>query len=141
MPGREQAERCGAACQAASPSGVIVVSHAFPVPSLPSTARGTMSTEPSDQSSKVKLPNATSPEPRRLASSWTSAFSMTSRSHFSPTANLSGPEGSVTRAASPQPVRPAPCRIQASAAGSGSQPIRSPGSGTGTLRTTRCSPP
>ena len=98
-----------------------MVSHAFPVPSLPSTARGTMSTEPSDQSSKVKLPNATSPEPRRLASSWTSAFSMTSRSHFSPTANLSGPEGSVTRAASPQPVRPAPCRIQASAAGSGSQ--------------------
>ena len=94
------------------------MSHAFPVPSLPSTARGTMSTEPSDQSSKVKLPNATSPEPRRLASSWTSAFSMTSRSHFSPTANRSGPEGSVTRVASPQPVRPAPCRIQASAAGS-----------------------
>ena len=111
--------RYGAACRAVSPLTVIVVSHALPSSSRPRIARGTTSTDPSDASSKVKLPNATRPDPRRPASSSTSAPSATSRSHFSAAVNLSSPAGSVTRAASPQPTRPAPCRIQASAAGSG----------------------
>ena len=128
----------GAGCQGVSPSGVMVVSQAFPVPSRPRIALGTMSTEPSDASSKVKLPNATRPEPRRRTSSSTCAPSMSSRSHFSPSANRSAPAGSVTRAASPHPTRPAPCRIHARASGTGiSRQKPSPGSGTGVLRTSR----
>ena len=65
-------------------------------------------TEPSDEASKVKLPNATGPEPRARTRSSTSAASNTERSHFSPAVNLSSPAGSVTLTASPQPTRPAP---------------------------------
>ena len=85
----------------------MVVSQALPVPSRPRIARGTMSTEPSEASSNVKVPNATRPEPRRRTASSMSALSVTSRSHFSPAVNRSAPAGSVTRAASPHPARPA----------------------------------
>jgi len=70
--------------------------------------RGTISTDPSDDASKVKLPNAISPEPRTRTRSSTSAVSKTERSHFSPAVNLSSPAGSVTLTASPQPTSPAP---------------------------------
>ena len=93
---------------AASPRASTVVSQAWPRPSRPSTTRGTIRTDPSDDASKVKVPNATSPEPRTRTWSSTSAASNTERSHFSPAVNLSSPAGSVTRTASPQPARPAP---------------------------------
>ena len=70
--------------------------------------RGTIRTDPSDEASKVKVPNATGPEPRTRTWSSTSAASNTERSHFSPAVNRSSPAGSVTLTASPQPTRPAP---------------------------------
>src|SRR6185437_15570642 len=91
-----------------SPGSVTVVSQARPWPSRPRITRGTIRTEPSDDASKVKVPNATGPEPRTRTRSSTSAASNTERSHFSPAVNLSSPAGSVTLTASPQPARPAP---------------------------------
>ena len=91
-----------------SPGSVTVVSQARPRPSRPRITRGTIRTEPSDDASKVKVPNATGPEPRTRTRSSTSAASNTERSHFSPAVNLSSPAGSVTLTASPQPARPAP---------------------------------
>src|SRR5258708_33367795 len=81
----------------------------------PSSTAGTTSTEPSDVGSKVKLPNATGPEPGTPTSSQTSALSNSSRSHFSPAANRSCPAVSVTFATVPQPTMPSPRRTQASA--------------------------
>src|SRR5579875_1481534 len=118
------------------PSSAMVVSQARPRPSLPSTTRGTISTDPSDDASKVKLPKATGPVPRARTRSSTSAPSNTEPSHFSAAVNLSSPAGSVTRAASPQPTSPAPRRTQASGSGCGTPASRSPGSGTATVRTT-----
>src|SRR4051794_40046489 len=118
-----------------SPGSVTVVSQARPRPSRPRITRGTMRTEPSEDASKVKVPNATGPEPRSRTWSSTSAASNTERSHFSPAANLSSPAGSVTRTASPQPARPAPWCTQATTAGWGRRSRRFPGSGTVTVRT------
>src|SRR6516225_9964475 len=119
----------------AEPAGSpIVVSQACP-DRRPSTAPGTTRTEPSQVGSNVKLPNATRPEPGKATWSSIVARSNSSRSHFSPAVNLSSPAGSVIRAASPQPTSPSPCRIQASAAGSGSLLTRLRGSVTGTVRT------
>jgi hypothetical protein len=70
--------------------------------------RGTISTDPSDDASKVKLPKAMGPVPRTRTWSSMSAASKTERSHFSPAVNLSSPAGSVTLTASPQPASPAP---------------------------------
>src|SRR6516165_1443592 len=97
--------------------------------------RGTISTDPSDDASKVKAPNATSPEPRTRTWSSTSAASNSEGNHFCPAANLSSPAGRVARRASPQPTRPAPWWTQATASGWGSCPRRSPGSGMATERT------
>src|ERR1019366_2444227 len=116
-----------------SPSEM-VVSHALPA-RRPTAARGTTSTDPSEGGSKVKLPKATGPEPGTPTSSAMLALSKSSRSHFSAAVNLSSPAGSVTFAASPHPASPSPRRIQASAAGCGRRPSRSPGSATGTVRT------
>ncbi len=120
----------------ASLAGLTVVSQAVR-PQRPSTVLGTTSTEPSDAGSNVKLPKATCPVPGAFTSSVTCAASNTSRSHFSPATNLSCPAGSVIFAAVPQPTRPSPRRTQARASGSGSLAIRSPGSATGMVRTTR----
>ena len=124
----------GRAGQSESAGSPIVVSHACP-DRRPSTAPGTTRTEPSQVESKVKLPNATGPEPGMATWSSIVARSNSSRSHFSPAVNLSSPAGSVIRAASPQPTSPSPWRTQASAAGPGSLPTRPPGSATGTVRT------
>jgi len=85
-----------------------VVSQARPRLSRPATRRGTIRTDPSEEASKVKLPNATGPVPRVWTWSSTSVTSNTERSHFSPAVNLSSPAGRVTRTASPQPASPAP---------------------------------
>jgi len=69
---------------------------------------GTISTDPSEDASKVKLPKAIGPVPRTRTRSSTSAASNTERSHFSPAVNLSSPAGRVTLAASPHPASPAP---------------------------------
>ena len=114
----------------------IVVSQARPS-RRPSTVAGTTSTEPSEVGSKVKLPRATSPVPATPTSSLTSALSNSSVSHFSPEVNRSAPAGMLTRAASPQPTSPSPPRIQATEPECGRRATRSPGSATGTVRTTR----
>jgi hypothetical protein len=124
----------GRAGQSESAGSPIVVSHACPE-RRPSTAAGTIRTEPSQVESKVKLPNATGPEPGMTTWSSIVARSNSSRSHFSAAVNRSSPAGSVIRAASPQPTSPSPWRTQASAAGPGSLPTRPPGSATGTVRT------
>ena len=126
----------GSCRSAPSGSDWIVVSQAWPS-RRPTTMRGITSTEPSDVGSKVKLPNATGPEPGTPTSSLTSALSNSSRSHFSPAANRSCPAVSVTFATVPQPTMPSPRRIQASACGPGSVAMRSPGSGMATVRTAR----
>ncbi len=71
----------------------IVVSQARPS-RRPSTACGTMRTDPSEAGSKVKLPNATSPHPGAPTWSSTSAPSSRARSHFSAAVNRSVPAGS-----------------------------------------------
>src|SRR5215475_1622198 len=124
----------GRAGRSESAGPPIVVSHACPS-RRPSTALGTTRTEPSQVGSKVKLPNATGPEPGIATWSSIVARSNSSRSHFSLAVNLSSPAGRVILAASPQPTSPSPCRIHASAAGSGSPPTRLPGSAMGTVRT------
>ena len=96
--------REGATAACGSP---MVVSQERPEP-RPSTAAGTTRTEPSEVGSKVKLPNATGPQPGRPTSSVTSAPSNSSISHFSPAVNRSSPAGMLTRAASPQPTSPSP---------------------------------
>ena len=98
----------GSSPQLAPSPRLTLVSQAWPRPSRPSTTLGTIRTDPSDDASKVKVPNATGPEPRTRTRSSTSAASNTERSHFSPAVNLSSPAGSVTLTASPQPARPAP---------------------------------
>ena len=113
----------------------MVVSQERPGP-RPSTAVGTTRTEPSEAGSKVKLPNATGPQPGRPTSSRTSAPSNSSISHFSPAVNRSSPAGMLIRAASPQPTSPSPRRIQDTDPGCGRRATRSPGSSTGTVRTT-----
>ncbi len=114
----------------------MVVSQARPS-RRPIRAAGTTSTEPSQAGSKVKLPNATGPEPGTPTSSVTIALSNSSRSHISPAANRSVPAGRVSRAASPQPTSPSPPRSQATTSGCGRQATRSPGSSAGTVPTAR----
>ena len=114
---------------------VIEVSHAWPE-RRPSITWGRMRTDPSEVGSKVKLPKATGPQPGAPTRSSTCAPSSRARSHLSAAVKRSWPAGTVTRATSPQPTRPSPRRIQASVPGPGSWPTRSPGSATGTVRTT-----
>src|SRR5690349_641816 len=123
---------------AAAVRGRIVVSQDLP-PRRPTIVSGTMSTEPSEVESKVKLPKATGPVPGSATRSSTSAPSKSSRSHFSPAVNLSSPAGSVILAVSPHPARPSTWRIQATPVGSGKRATRSPGTGISTVRTARCS--
>ena len=133
-PGPRGSQNAGAAGGGAeAASGRIVVSQDLPS-RRPMIVSGTTSTEPSDVESKVKLPKATGPLPGSATWSSTSVPSKSSRSHFSPAVNLSSPAGRVTRAVSPHPARPSPCRIQATPAGSGNNATRSPGSGISTVR-------
>ena len=114
-----------------------VVSQAWPDGARPRMVRGTISTEPSDAGSKVKLANATGPVPG--SPTWLSdtVRSNRSRSHFSPAVKRSSPAGSVIRAASPQPTSPQPRRTHARGDPGGTWASRSPGSSMGTVRTTR----
>ena len=130
------ARRPEAAAEAAE-AAETVVSQAWPDGARPRMVRGTISTEPSDAGSKVKLPNATGPVPG--SPTWLSdtVRSNRSRSHFSPAVKRSSPAGSVIRAASPQPTSPQPRRTHARGDAGGTWASRSPGSSMGTVRTTR----
>ena len=137
------------ACPDGSRPSEMVVSQACPDGSRPRMVRGTISTEPSEAGSKVKLPNATGPVPGRRTRSSVTTPSNRVRSHFSPAVKRSSPAGSVIRATSPQPTSPHPCRTQASAEAGGDagrdaggdaggiRASRSPGSAMGTVRAVR----